>query len=481
MTIVLLLLLLLLTGGSATALALLFDRWQQQKRASEELAEKLRLEQQHKQTLLDRFRPIVSLDQEVAKLRNEVLLLSNEHKSYSSRVAAQRQAFADEYARLQGTCVTLRQELSRLEGSLEDTSFGVYKPHYPFDSSEHFREQLDHLRAAKKQSIRSEIATRCLVAWTVEGSREQGERMQKQLAKLMLRAFNGECDAAVANVNWNNALRMEERIRKAFEAINKLGTIVQVVIVPEYFNIALSELRLQFEYQEKKRAEAEEQRRIKEQMRDEERAQRELQRAEREAADDETRYAKALGKALAEASRAKGAELLELNEKVKQLEADLAAAQARHARAISMAQLTRCGYVYVISNIGSFGEDVFKLGMTRRLDPMDRVWELSDASVPFDFDVHGMIYSEDAPALESALHQFFTEHRVNRVNPRKEFFRITIDLIQQFLDERGLQIELTKLAEAREFRESVAVREGAETEASSVPAYAEHGPVVVLE
>jgi hypothetical protein len=123
-----------------------------------------------------------------------------------------------------------------------------------------------------------------------------------------------------------------------------------------------------------------------------------------------------------------------------------------------MAQLTRCGYVYVISNIGSFGENMYKLGLTRRLDPMDRVRELGDASVPFPFDVHAMIYSEDAPALESALHQHFRGRSVNLVNPRKEFFHVTLEEVEEFITARGHRIEITKLAEAREFRQTVSIR-----------------------
>lgn len=115
-----------------------------------------------------------------------------------------------------------------------------------------------------------------------------------------------------------------------------------------------------------------------------------------------------------------------------------------------MAQLTRSGHVYVISNLGSFGENVFKIGMTRRLEPMDRIRELGDASVPFDFDVHAMIYCEDAPSLECAFQARFEGRAINLVNPRKEFFAVSIEQIEAVVREKGLNIELTKLAEARD-------------------------------
>lgn len=190
---------------------------------------------------------------------------------------------------------------------------------------------------------------------------------------------------------------MEERILKAFEAINQLGTVMQVSITPTYLDLKLDELRLTHEYEEKRYQEQEEQRRIREQMREEERARREIEKAREEAEREEARFQKALEKARAEAARATGEQLQKLNDQIHSLEARLEEAQQQKERAISRAQLTKSGYVYIISNVGSFGQDVYKVGMTRRLDPMDRVYELSDASVPSPFDVHAMIYSENAP------------------------------------------------------------------------------------
>ena len=122
-----------------------------------------------------------------------------------------------------------------------------------------------------------------------------------------------------------------------------------------------------------------------------------------------------------------------------------------------MAEFTKAGHVYIISNVGSFGENIFKIGMTRRLEPMDRVRELGDASVPFAFDVHGMIYSENAPALENLLHRKFNDLRVNKVNSRKEFFRVKLSDIEKFAQEENLELHLTMKAMAQEYRESLAL------------------------
>lgn len=351
----------------------------------------------------------------------------------------------------------LASEVAQLEENLEDISFGLYKPHYTFDTPEEFKRELDKLRDQQKSLIRSDRAATFATAWTVGGSEREGAKMQKQYCKLVLRAFNGECDAAVAKVTWNNATKMEERIEKACEAINKLGQVMQISIAPAYLEMKLAELRLEHELEEKKRQIAEEQRRIREQMRDDERAQREAERAQAEAEADESRYEKALEKARLELGKARGEEHARLNAKLVELEAKLAEAHANSVRAKSMAELTKAGYVYVLSNVGSFGDGVFKIGMTRRLDPMDRVKELGDASVPFQFDVHAMVYSTDAPALECAFHQQFAARSVNLVNLRKEFFRVELDELEIFARQRGLTMSFTKLAEAREYRESVEI------------------------
>lgn len=146
-----------------------------------------------------------------------------------------------------------------------------------------------------------------------------------------------------------------------------------------------------------------------------------------------------------------------MRERLARLEDELKEAIDKGKRAISQAQLTRSGFVYVISNMGSFGEDVYKIGMTRRLEPLDRIRELGDASVPFGFDVHAMIYSEDAPKLENALHRVFSDKQINRVNPRKEFFKVPISEIVKEVKKHNAEIEFTMVAEAKEYRESLAL------------------------
>jgi len=255
-----------------------------------------------------------------------------------------------------------------------------------------------------------------------------------------------------------HALALEDRIRKTFEAINKLGETQRCEIAKAYLELRIEELRLVHEHAEKVQEEKDEQRRIREQLRDEEIARREIERAQQEAERDEQKYQAALERARAELSDASERQQDALRTKIAELEKRLAEAHENKERAISRAQLTRSGHVYVISNIGSFGEDVFKIGMTRRLDPMDRVRELGDASVPFVFDVHAIIYSEDAPALETKLHDRIWDHRVNMVNDKREFFRVGLEDIEAAVRECHGTIEFTRVAEAGEYRKTLAMR-----------------------
>ncbi len=287
-------------------------------------------------------------------------------------------------------------------------------------------------------------------------------------SKLLLRAFNGECEAAVANVSWNNATKMEERVRKSFEAVSKLGDVLKVSLTQDYLKLKLDELRLTHEYEEKRYQEREEQRRLREEKREEDKASQEFEKAREEAESEEARYQKALERAREEAAKATGAQLQKLTEQVSSFEAKLDEARNKKERAIARAQLTKSGFVYVISNIGSFGEKIYKIGMTRRMEPMDRVIELGGASVPFPFDLHAMLYSDNAPDLEAALHQLFAERRLNLVNARREFYRdVELEEIEAFVKNKGLSAQFVRVPEAREYRETLAKRERLPASASS--------------
>ncbi|MGJ8694426.1 MAG: DUF4041 domain-containing protein, partial [Thalassotalea sp.] len=362
-------------------------------------------------------------------------------------------ALRDSYKERRALFDKLVHEAAIYDEEIQRAELGFYKPHFDFDTSEKYKEEIAKVKAEQKEMAASNKAIYCNTEWTVEGSKTKGRTMTNRGIKLTARAFNSECDTAISNARWNNVDRLEQRLEKAFDAINKMNQSNAIVISNAYFNLKLKELRLAYEYVDKKQQEKEEQQEIKRQMREEAKLQQELDKAEK----DEEKFKKLLEKAKREAEKSAGSKLDELNEKIASLSQELEEAHEKSERAKSLAQQTKIGHVYVISNIGSFGEDVYKIGMTRRLEPLDRVRELGDASVPFIFDVHAMIHSDDAPALESALHKKFDLKRLNLVNSRKEFFRVNLAEIEKEVSNISPDAEFIETAEARDYRKSQSI------------------------
>jgi DNA repair exonuclease SbcCD ATPase subunit len=271
-------------------------------------------------------------------------------------------------------------------------------------------------------------------------------------------AFNGKVDSILSRSKADNFGTLEQQIRDAFALVNNNGAAFRNArITEDYLDARLSELKWAVAVQALRDREREEQRRIREQMREEEKARREIARALKEAGREEEALQKAMEKVQAQAAKANAAQRAEFEAKLRQLQDQLTEAEARNQRALSMAQQTKAGHVYVISNVGSFGEGMVKIGMTRRLEPLDRIRELGDASVPFNFDVHAMIWSEDAPGLERELHRRFVRHQVNKVNPRKEFFQVSLGDLRSQVEELGMEATWTMTAMATEYQESLAM------------------------
>jgi tetratricopeptide (TPR) repeat protein len=399
---------------------------------------------------LERFRSITSAEDEVSRIRLEA-------EEELNKLRSEKESLLIDSTNLQSQIDILRNNLAVLEDQEVLVAHGFYEHKYRFETTEKYSERLDAIQEEQKRLIRDGLAAVCGTEWTVNNSKTEGRKMTKNQIKIALRSFNGECDAAIAKVNYKNMYAMKNRIEKAYNDLNKLIMVNHIFITQQYLDLRLEELDLIQEYHEKKQEQLEEQRHIREVMREEERVLREIEEAQREAEKEEERYSKAIEKARAEAEKLSGERQKQMLEKIQNLEEKLREAQEQKERAISRAQMTRSGYVYVISNIGSFGENIYKIGMTRRLEPMDRVKELGDASVPFRFDVHAMIYSEDAPALEYKLHRHFNEQRVNKVNGRKEFFSVSLGDIEEAVKKYHGDIYFTKLAEAEEYRKTLSI------------------------
>ncbi len=350
----------------------------------------------------------------------------------------------------------LKDEMDKLEEATDLSNLGFYEKKYEFQDSLKYKTELDRIRNEQKKMLRNKDALDYYGNFTLNDSVKKGEKLVNQVGNLMLRAFNGDCDSYISKVTYRNFETMENRIRKSHETINKFGQYFNIEIVYEYLELKLDELTLYYEYKDKQEQEKQEQRELQEQMREEAKAQREMERELAKAQREEERYERALEEARKDLELAHDEEKVKLLAKIELLENNLLEAQEKE-RAISQAQLTKVGHVYVISNIGSFGEDVYKIGMTRRLQPEDRVNELCNASVPFPFDIHAMIFSENAPELERTLQREFEHLRLNRINSRKEFFKVSLEEIEDKAREHNADVYFTKLAEAKQYRESLAL------------------------
>ena len=408
---------------------------------------------------LERYKAITDIEVEVARQKKVLDDLISSKNAEVNNIEINFNKLNSDYQNALETYTKLRREVSVFESKLDLIEFGIYEPVYDFEKSDEYRVEQNRIIELQKTMISGDTAAICNTKWTVGDSEAKGRAVVNRYKKLMLRAFNGECDVLIAKVKWNNINQMKERMQKLFDAINKLGEGFNVYLSNQYLDLKRKELILEHEYQTKRQKEKEEMRAIQEELREEEKAKREFEQAQKEAEKEEANYQKALDKARKEIELATGEKHDKLQSQIERLEQELKEAQEKKERALSMAQQTKRGHVYIISNIGSFGENVYKIGMTRRLEPTDRVKELGDASVPFQFDIHAMIYSDEAPTLENELHKAFTNKKVNMLNYRKEFFNVTLDEIEQKIKEIGLDAEFSRLPEAMEYRETLAILE----------------------
>lgn len=395
---------------------------------------------QDRNKLRNRFASVIDIDEEVAKVTKEKNELDAKIIDLKKSYKEKREIYN-----------SLVAQVAIFDEQISFAEYGVYEPHFDFSDSEAYKTVIKAVRAEQKAMVTSKNATTRNDNWTVDGSKAKGRTMNNRAVRLALRAFNAEADAAIANTRWNNAEAMIKRIENARKQIDKANDTLGVYITEGYSSRKIKELRLTHEYREKLKVERDERAEASRHQREEKR----LEKEAKKALEEEERYKKLLEKARKEAGFSSSESQ---KTKILELERQLEEAHQKTVRAQSMAERTKSGFVYIISNIGSFGENIVKIGLTRRLDPNDRVKELGDASVPFLFDTHAMIYSEEAPALEAALHTEFEDRRINTSNMRKEFFRANLEEVQNAVVRLAPDADFHMDVEAQEFRETVAKR-----------------------
>ncbi len=390
----------------------------------------------------DEIDNIIDLKEHIFELENEVI--RKEHKIID----------------LDKKIEDLNRQYIILDDEVLYQSFGLYTPLYNFVNSEMYLFRLEENRLMQKEMIKSKIAAICYSDWEVNGSKAEGKKQTDDNLKQILRSFNIECDNIINNVKFNNFDSMEKRITKAFEQLNKLNESNDIKIQFNYLELKFDELRLAYEYQLKKQQEKDELRMIREQQREEAKLLKEIEEKRKEIEKEQQHYNNVLRRINeqidCELDEKRLEDLFDKKEKVENnlIDLDVALKEIDYREANQKA-----GYVYIISNIGSFGENVYKIGMTRRIDPNERIDELGGASVPFKFDIHAMIFSDDAPRLENMLHKAFEHKKVNAINGRKEFFNVTLDEIEEVVKANyDRTVDFTKTPIAQQYRESIQYR-----------------------
>ncbi len=422
-----------------------FFKIKQYKQQIEELSGELEL---IKASFTPEMHDAVKLQKHIAELTEKI-----------EEIKIEKSSAENQLSELEKTIKSKEKQIIQLDEEILIQSFGIYKPMYDFALSEQYKNRLDAIRDEQKRMVRNGTAVTGNMSWQVNGSSSQGKKMVKDMQKLLLRAFNSECDEIISRVKYNNFEASSKRINSSYMAISNLGKVMDIAISSAYYNRKIDELHLALEYQIKKQAEKEEQKELRAQMREEAKLLKEIEDARKKTEKEKAHYENALAKIISQIEKSSDDAKDELIKKKDEIERQLIEVE-KSLKDIDYREANkRAGYVYIISNIGAFGEDVYKIGMTRRLDPTERIDELGDASVPFNFDIHAMIFSDDAPALENALHKAFENKKLNMVNTRREFFNVSLDEIKKVVSENfDKTIEFIDTPDAEQYRISQKLR-----------------------
>ena len=395
---------------------------------------------------------IEELTNEIGKLNSQITELSKFGGMNAVQIEQEITQLKITKTEIEKELSAVRQELSNLKASLIETEeiailqeVGIYQYTTILESSVGYAEKIKEIEAEiKKRHLAEGGAIKAANEWIVNGSASEGRKVIKEFSKLMLRAYNGEVDDAIRTLKPYKMQAAIDRVDKVEKSIEKLGKTMSITIDDAYHQLRISEIKLTADYLEKKEEEKEKQKEEKLRLKEEEKAQKEFER-EKEKLNKELMHHQII---LTKANESGDAKVIaEENQKIAEIQSGIDGVEERSAN-------IRTGYVYVISNIGSFGEEVMKIGLTRRYDPAERIQELSDASVPFKFDTHALIFSTDAVSLEKQLHQELEKLRVNKVNLRKEFFKVTPNIVKELLTKLSTENILTfnEKAEAPEWR-----------------------------
>lgn len=354
-----------------------------------------------------------------------------------------------------------KKQIIELDDEILYQSFGLYTPIYDLMNSSMYKERIKLCRNEQRDMIKNKYAAYCFTNWTVNNSIREGKKMTNRNIQQILRCFNNECDYLISKVKYNNIDAIKNKIEKSFNDLNKLNEINSIEISQKYLDLKIEELQLCYEYEQKKQEEKEILKQERETAREQAKLLKEIEEARKKIKKEQEHYNTQLWRLNEQIEIESNQERLSFLFKKKHdvennlINLDNALKDVDYREANQKA-----GYVYIASNIGAFGENVYKIGMTRRLDPQERIDELGGASVPFKFDVHAMIFSDNAPALEASLHRAFDDRKVNMANNRKEFFNVTLDEIKNVIEANyDKTVDFVDIPSAQQYRETLKIRE----------------------
>lgn len=382
--------------------------------------------------------------EKIENLNAKLDSIENEYKLSSNIVEKQQLLYA------------LHKQITEANGIIEFQELGFFEKQYKFSDSEHYKRSLDEIRALEKDMVKNATAVVITQEMTLNNSKAQGRTLQNQLIKAALRGFNGEADSFLTKISASNVDAKLKALKKSFEQLNNMYSRNAIRISYDYLHLKEKELKLVAEYELKKQEEKDILREQREREREDKKLQAELKKQQAKYDKDITQFTNAIDIAEDKIKNASESEIDELRKQIDEYKRKIEALNNDKEELDTKFSNAKAGYVYVISNVGSFGEGIVKIGVTRRLTPTDRVDELGSASVPFKFSINALIFNDNAFDLESRLHQHFDSKRVNKANNRKEYFKVSLNEIKEFLDnDKSLNVEWNEKPENFEYEQTV--------------------------
>lgn len=397
--------------------------------------------EQEKQQLLEAQQRVEKREQELKDLQQQVLnrenaLLGSQQEVNKLHELAEKQKkeLASKLLETQEKLDSLAQKEQELDNELANVQYldecGFYTDLnqlvFTYGTSQEYKQAIQDNLNAQKEMITKNLVCKWGTVWTVEGSTRKGETMMKDTSKMTIRCFNAECNAIIEHMNRTTLDKVNEKIKKSFNQINKLQKTRNMSMDEKYLELKLEQAKLVYEQQLKNKEERELEAQRRAELREQEKLEKEIQKEKDKALKEKQQYLKEMARLAKQKEQTQ-----ELLDRIAELEAQVNSIDETIDNLDERGSVQcKAGWVYVISQPGS--EDV-KIGTTRRLDPHERIKELGSASVPFKFNTHAVLFAEDAFALENKLHKYFNDKRVNKANVRKEFFHVDVKEVAEYV------------------------------------------------